>query len=411
MFFRSCLSFTLLATLAVAEPLTPEAATRLALQNHPELAAARALVAEAEAGASGLGRLPNPELETEFAAGSEERGRFEIGLNQRFPRSSRLRLERAVAAESVALARLEIAVREAEVAARVREALVEHAAARAAVGLAEKQAALAREFAESQAAQAGAGQLSALDAAQARFAAREIELSLLDLRAEAGAAAAQLAAAFGGELDTAATDDAEPPLVDLSLPAAPAETRSPAARADLQLAERALAAGEAEVSLARSNGKEDFTAGLFVEGEQDTDAFGENERELKFGLRFSIPLPVRDVSAPAVASKQAARRRLALERDALAASARREAAVTAAALRSRHAAALALAGELLPAAREHLAATEAAYRRGEIEIAQVFRARERLAEIERSDLAARQAYHLAVVRHLAATGNLVAPAQ
>lgn len=422
MFFRSCLPFTLLATLAVAEPPTPEAATRLALQNHPELAAARALVAEAEAGASGLGRLPNPEFETEFALGDEERGRFEIGLNQRFPRSSRLRLERVVAAESVALARLEIAVREAEVAARVREALIDHAAARAAVALAEKQAALAREFAESQAAQAGAGQLSALDAAQARFAAREIELSLLDLRAEADAAAAQLAAALGREVGAEAramddanansnTTDPETPLVDLSLPAAPAEARSPAARADLQLAERALAAGEAEVSLARFSGQDDFSAGLFVEGEQDTDAFGSNERELKVGLRFSFPLPVRDVAAPAVASKQAARRRLALERDALAAAARREAAVTAAALRSRHAAALALAGELLPAAREHLAATDAAYRRGEIEIAQVFRARERLAEIERSDLAARQAYHLAVVRHLAATGNLVASAQ
>ena len=392
-----------LATLAVAEPLTPGAATRLALERNPGLAAARALVAEAEARASGLGRLPNPEFEGEFAAGSRERGRIGLGLTQRFPRAARLRLERKAAAETIALARLEIAAREAETAARVQQAVIDLAAARAGIALARNQAALAREFADAQTALATRGQLSSLDAAQARFAAREAELGSADLRAGEAAAAARLATDLGFEAEIALEVTA-----DLALPPAPPPPGEPGRRADLALAEGALSVGEAELFLARAAGREDYAVGVFVEGEQERGDLGDRERDLLVGLRVSVPLPVRNVAAPAVAEKQAARRRLVLERDALALSARNEAAAAASALHARHAAALALADELLPAAREHLAATAAAQARGEAEMAQVFRARERLSEIERSDLAARHAYHLAAVRHLAATGRLLA---
>ena len=386
---------------AFAEPLTPAAAARLALANNPELVAARGLVAEVEARASGMGRLPNPELETEFAAGARERGRIEVGLSQRFPRTARLRLERKVAAEAVALARLEIAVREAEIAARAQAAVLDLAAARAGLGLVEKQAALAREFAEAQAGQAAEGQLSALVVAQARFAARETEFGLAERRAEEALAVGALAAVLGGEADATFEVDA-----NLALPPEAPSPSGLGPRGDLALAERALAAGDAEVSLARASGREDYIAGVFVEGEQERDALGDRERELLVGLRFSVPLPVRDVAAPAVAEKQAARRRLVLERDALAFAARSEVAASGSVLRSRHAAALALANELLPAAREFLAATSAAHARGEAEFSDIFRARERLAEVERADLAARHTYHLALVRHLAATGHL-----
>ena len=93
---------------------------------------------------------------------------------------------------------------------------------------------------------------------------------------------------------------------------------------------------------------------------------------------------------------------MALEREARVREAVNEVAASATEVRARHVAARAIAAELLPAARAHLAATEAAYARGEIDSAPVFRARERLAEIERSDLAARLAYHRAAVRRLSA---------
>ncbi|MEN9841149.1 MAG: hypothetical protein RL376_949, partial [Verrucomicrobiota bacterium] len=160
MITRTLLTFCLLPVLAAAEPLTLDAATRLALAQNPGLAAARELIAEAEARASGLGRLPNPELETEFALGRQGRGRIEIGLSQTFPRASRLRLERRVAAESILLARREVALAELALTARTRLAVLELAAAQSELALAEKQAALARKFADAQTAQARAGQVS-----------------------------------------------------------------------------------------------------------------------------------------------------------------------------------------------------------------------------------------------------------
>jgi outer membrane protein TolC len=397
MIFRTLLPFCLLTALAAAEPLTPEAATRLALAQNLDLAAARELIAEAEARASGLGQLPNPELETEIALGRQGRGRVEIGLSQTFPRASRLRLERRVAAESLHLARREVALAELTIVSRTRLAVLELAAAQSELELAENQAALAREFAAAQAAQAREGQVSGLDSTQAALVAREAELAVAPLRAAQAAASMQLASLLAREANAGLTA-----AVDLALPPDEAAVPPPGLCADAALAEAQLNAADAEVALARSQGREDFKLGVFIEGDQDRDDTGGRDQQAMLGVRFSMPLPVRSVAAPLVAEKQAARRRVALEREARVREAVNEVAASATEVLARHVAARALAAELLPAARAHLAATEAAYGRGEIDSAPVFRARERLAEIERSDLAARLAYHRAAVRRLSA---------
>ena len=382
----------LLATFALAEPLTPETATRLALENDPELSAARELITEAEARASGLGRLPNPELETEVALGREGRGRIEIGVAQTFPRASRLRLERRVADESLLLARSEVALAERVVVARVRLAVLALAAAQAEEDLAQKQAGLAREFAVAQATQARAGQVSSLDASEADLTAREAELAVALPRA-ARTAAAALATLLGRDPAEAIAVE-----LDLSLPSDEAAVPPPGPCAEVALAEARLNAADAEIALARTLGREDFRIGVFVEGEQVRSDFGDREQEAMLGLRFSMPLPTRSVAGPFVAEKQAARRRAAHEREARAREARHELAAGAAEVSARHGAARAIAADLLPAARGLLAATEAARARGEVDQRAVFRARARLAEIERSDLAARHAYHRAAVR-------------
>lgn len=399
MFFRTLLPFSVLAALAAAGPLTPETALRLALEQNPELTAARERIAEAEACGSGLGRLPNPELETEAALGRQGRARIEIGISQTFPRASRLHLERRFADESILLARREVALAEQALAARIRVAVLELAAAQAGLQLAEKQATLARELAVAQTAQARAGQLSSLDAAQTELMAREAELAAALPRAAQTAAALQLATLLGRE------PDAEPlsVAVDLSLPPEEAAVPPPGICTDPILAWAPLNAADAEVALARTQGREHFKLGVFAEGEQDRDEFGGHDQQAMLGVRFSIPLPVRNVAAPVIAEKQAARRRVVLEREASIRAATSEVAASAIELRARHATARALAVELLPAARAHLFATEAAYGRGEIDSTAVFLARERVAEIERADLAARIAYHRAAVRRLSAS--------
>lgn len=397
MFFRTLLPCCVFTALAAAEPLTFDAATRVALEQNSELAAARELIAEAEARASGLGLLPNPEIETEVALGRQGRGRIEVGLSQTFPRASRLRLERRVADQTLLLARREVALAELAVVGRTRLAVLELAAAQAERALVEQQAALAREFARAQTAQVRAGERSALDAAEAELIAREAELALALPRAAQAAASMQLATVLGREADAALRV-----AVDLTLPSDEAAVPPPGLCADVDLAEAQLSAADAEIALARSTGREDFQVGIFVEGEQERDALDEREQEAMVGVRFKMPLPVRSVAGPLVAEKQAARRRVALEREARVREAVNEVAASATEVRARHAAARAFANELLPAARAHLAATEAARARGEIDSAPVFRARERLAALERSDLVARLAYHRSALRRMSA---------
>jgi cobalt-zinc-cadmium efflux system outer membrane protein len=395
MFFRTLFPFCALAALAAAEPLTTETAIRLALENHPQLEAARALITEAEARSSGLGRLPNPEMETELALGRQERGRIEIGLSQTFPRASRLRGERHMAHESIRLARHEVAFAELTTAARVRLAVVELAAAQAELALAERQAVLARELARSQSSQVKSGQLSSLDATQAELIAREAELALAVPRAARATAALALSTALGREADATLSVS-----YDLSLPPEAGAIPPPGPCAEVAITEAKLGSADAELALARLHSREDFRVGVFVEGEQERSEPGEREGEAMLGVRFSVPLPVRNISAPRVAEKQAARRRVALEGEARLLKMRNELAANEAELLARHGFAAAFARELLPAVKAHVAATEAAFARGEIETSLVFRARERLAEIERSDLAARHAYHRAAVRRL-----------
>jgi hypothetical protein len=55
-------------------PLTADSAVALGIKGNKELAAARFLLQEAEGRARGSGRLPNPELEAEVAAGQDFEG-------------------------------------------------------------------------------------------------------------------------------------------------------------------------------------------------------------------------------------------------------------------------------------------------------------------------------------------------
>lgn len=401
MILRVSLSTCLLAYLAVAEPLTPESASLLALTHNPRLVAARAVIEEAEARASGFGRLPSPELETEIAAGDHAGGRIEVGLSQAFPRTTRLRLERRVAKETLALARREVAVAEAETVTRVHYALINLVATTADLELVERhavrldaQAAAHRQLAET-------GQLAKLEATQADLIAREQTLVVHQARSIQFAAKASLAAELG--LSPKALPATS---YDLALPASPTQDLHLARRADLALSEASLAAGESELALARASGSEPWKLGVYIEGERSRDDFGAAENEALLGLRFSLPLPFRDVAAAAITEKQAARRRLLLERDALTATARTELELALAEVASRYHTARVIGRELLPAARAHHSATEAAQARGEAPSTQVFQSAERVAALERSELSARHAYHLAHVRALATAGLL-----
>lgn len=397
-------SFLLLFSLGSAfaqTRLTPAGTTRLALSRNPELQAARQIVAEAEARSHGSGRLSNPELGLEVAGGQDFEGRVEVALTQWFPVTSRLRWERKLSSLQIAMARLEVADKELQLVTATQLARVELAAAQEARSLAARQIRTTDTEAESLNKQAAEGLASGLDAGSTALTSGEIRLQQAALQVEEAAASARLATLLGLSADNPLTTE------PLTLPAAlPAKTAT-LARPDLQLAELAVEAGDADVLLARSSRWQDVGVGIFAEGERTRDEPEGIEPEGLLGMRVSIPFPFWQNGSAKVAEKQVGRQRLESQLSALQLAARNEASSAWQAMKIRYEAARQTSSDVLPAARKLLADTTSAQQRGETEIAQVFRARERLMALERADLEARKAFHLARIQWLAATGTLL----
>lgn len=390
--------FALSAQAALA--LTAETAARLAREQNPELVAARSLIEESQARTLSTGRLANPELQTEIAGGQDWEGRVSVGITQRFPLTARLRLERELSALDVELARLEVRERERQIEVATRKAFYELAAARASIAQAQRQTALAQAFAESIAQGLPQGFGSQLDADQAALAAGTLHASGGSLRSLEIAAAAQLNTLLGRSADAPISVNDS-----LDLPKEIPAKRPVGVRADLLLAEAAVRAGAAEVSLAKASRWEDVSVGGFVEGERFRDEPVGIEPEALVGIQFSMPLPIWQNGSGKVTEKQAAQRRQAQKLQALRFSIHNEALAAYSILATRYQSAWDLTWKLVPAAQKQVADAEAAYARAELDITTVFRTREKLVEIEATALEARKNYFVAYAEWLAALGE------
>lgn len=387
-FFSLLILLTFSASAAQAEmPVTAESSAKLARERNPDLVAARGLIDEAEARVRTTGRLSNPELGTEIAGGQDFEGRVSIGITQRFPMTSRLRLERELSAFEVDMARLEVRERERQIAVAARSAFYELAAAEASIVLARQQTALADDFAKSIAQGNTEGFGSELDVQQAALAADLLRGREDVLRSEVIRASARLNGLIGRPADTELLVKES-----LVLPKAIPASRAMGLRSDLQLAELALRAGATDVSLAKAKRWDDVGVGLFVEGERFRDEPGGIEPEALVGIQFSVPLPFWQNGEGQVAEKEAALKRKAQQLEALRFAVRNESLAAYQVMSARYRAAAQVAEKLVPAARKQVADAESAYGRAELDIQRVFLARDRLSEIESAALEARKDY-------------------
>ncbi len=374
-------------------------AVRFALTNNRDLRAARLTVSAAEARVRGAGRLSHPEIEATVAGGQDFQGRVEIGLTQRFPLTARLRLEKEISRLEIDAAQAEVAEREREIVAKVREAFLHSARAREARLLRSRQAELGATFTKSLQSRVTEGFDSPLDAAEAALEAVRLQAQVAELRAEEESATGKLAALLGMPGNETLTVKDIP-----ALPNSPPAAGSPTNRPDIRLAEIAIEAAEKDLGLARAMRWEDIGVGVFVEGERFRDEPEGIEPEGLVGLRLSVPLPVWNNGEAAVEERKAiAQRRIELLQ-AIRLTAAHEAASAWRQMKARFEAARQMQNEALPAARELLADIQAAHERGETDAQRLFRIRERLIAIETETLESRAQFHLARAAWLHATG-------
>jgi len=395
-----------MAGLAVgAEPeelrlVTARDAALTAVVNHPGLRAARRLIAEAEGRSFASGRLSNPELEVEMAGGQGSEGRVEAGVMQRFPLTSRLRLERELSKLEIEAARLEVAEQERRVAAEAGEAFINLVGLRELIALKVEEGSLARRFSESLKRRVAEGWASTLDAERSDLVVTRIELERSELKAQEIAAAGEFATRLGLAAEAIELPDRLDPA-----PSFPAR-RQAIDRTDLRLARLAAESAEVGVSLAKAERWEDVGLGVFVEGERFRDEPEGIEPEALVGMRVNIPLPLWSNGTGKVMENEARAGRRSAEVEALQLAIRNEIDAAYREMQLRYDAARSAGKILLPAARRQVESTKRAYDRGEVELESVFRASERLSEMEAIALDARKGFHLAMIRWLTAVGGL-----
>lgn len=195
-------AFPLLGAASSGNPLTAESAAALAIKGNKELTAARFVLQEAQGRARGVGRLPNPELETEVAAGQNLEGRVSVGILQRFPLTGRLRLERQLSDWDLRMAELEVREQEWQITVAVRKAFVDLACAREALSISSRQAESSAALTKTVEAAVEAGFRSKLDLQEAELSAANLKAKAESLRGLEMEAAARLNEWLGCSADT-----------------------------------------------------------------------------------------------------------------------------------------------------------------------------------------------------------------
>lgn len=373
---------------------------RRTIAHNPELAAARWRIEEARGRHLGAGRRSNPEVGLEFKQSHEFReGAVAVSLDQKFPLTARLKLEKSVSARLVDAAELEVRDAERQMIAESQSLAVKLLALDKQKALRQQQLELATKLSKFASDRSASGEISPLDAAQAQVDSQRLVLESRKLEAERISLLGMLKPKLGiKDTDTLALAG--------ELPAAALPGKAGwAQRPDYQLSRINEDVAQQSIDLAKSRKWEDIRVGLMAEGERMEDAPDGLGNTGFFGFRVSLPLPFWNENEGEIAEKTAGAQRALAETRALAASISNEAT----AARAEMAANLSLATEtkdkLLPLVLEQTERLEKAYETGQTDLLTVLRVREQRLQLETAVLDATRDFHLARIRYEAATGK------
>lgn len=374
-------------------------ATRVRADN-PVLAAARLRIAEARGRLVQSGRLRNPEVEFDYARNTSMPREHTLGvaLVQRFPVTARLRLEKEVSQTQLAAAEAEVRDAERKLIAQARTTAVKLLALRSQRELRSKQLTNSREQTAFLQKRAESGEASAVDTAQVELESRMLETEILQLSVEEVAMAGELRPLLGIAGTEPLNLDGE-----LAAPAAPASA-GVSARPDVQAAQLTADAARTEVAKERANRFEDVGVGVVYQRERTEDAPDGLSTDQMLGVKVSIPLPLWNTNRGRIEEAEAAAERARLEADALRFNANAEADAAAAEMGALAKLLGELDAKLLPKAAELEERLRQSYAAGQTPLIETLRARDRRLQLQRQRLDALRDYHLARVRHEAATG-------
>jgi cobalt-zinc-cadmium efflux system outer membrane protein len=299
-----------IASLWLAEPAwaqgsaAPDIALRefvfSVLSDHPALRQAQAELDAARAQARGQAQpLYNPEIELEYEEALDNSK--SVGLSQTLDLSGKRRARANVATAEVVAAEARFAIARKTILANLLIALSDYQTRRDAVRIAEQRVRLDEEFLALAERRNRAGDLPQSDLLTARLTLAEARAAASTASIEFSQAEERLIAVVGGVMPP------PPPLTGSPLQKSPSiEVVNVDALPELQSAQADADAARSFVNVAKRNRIPDPTLGVRV-GEQRSafDPLGQRESSTLFGVRLSIPLPIRNTFSAEVDAARA----------------------------------------------------------------------------------------------------------
>ncbi|SKA86338.1 Outer membrane protein TolC [Prosthecobacter debontii] len=383
------------AASAPALTLNLESIPRRVKSHHPSLKAARLAVDEAKGRQLGAGRLSNPTagLEAQYESRVSP-GSVTFSIDQNFPLTRRLRLEKQLTSQLVMAAEYEVMEVQRRLIGEALELGVKLLALDKQRALREQQTALARKLSEFAATRAEAGELSALDAVQAQVDAQRLLSDSRRIEAESVSLKGRLKAMLGLAVEESLTLQGNLP--PLTFPAQASWQK----RSDYQLAQTKVVAAQTDADLAHAKRWQDLSVGVFAAREkQDAEHTG------YAGIRFSLPLPFWNRNQGEIAEKRASVERAQLESKALASQISHEAQTAHQEMEANATLVRDTRDKLLPLMKTQTDRLEKAYEAGQTDLLTILRARDQRLELEAALLDAIRDFHLARIRYEAAVGK------
>lgn len=410
-----CSLLLLLVLVAGQAPLVgaPRAVTRdeaiqMAFANHPDLKVAAIQIDRAASRLRWSGRLENPELELSVSDDgvglNEGEGNYSVAFAQRFPLTARLRNEKGLRRHQVILAKAEIAERRRELAGEIDLALIELLAVQERRRLVADGISLNDEIQGFLEKLAAAGEVSKLDAMQAKLAARTLGQERERLAAQEKQQRLALLRLLGLEATTDLPLDASLLLPEAAPPSQAELETILSRRPDHVLALAKIDQASAALVLEESKRWEDVSLKFFVEGEKSTDAPNGLERNTFTGIGLSIPLPLRQRNEDGIAQAKLDGEEATRSVEAARFQIRGECEEAYRARSDSWLLASEAAGELPTLAKQQLEAVRAAHGIGEATFLQVRQAQEQLLEVRGAALDFLTDYHRAEARVRLVTG-------
>ena len=367
--------------------------------DNPELVAARFRIDEALGLAKQSGLLSNPTLDTGLSHNSRTaEGSIEIGITQKFPLTNRLKIEKEISSTGIQAAEAEVKNVERLIIAEARQEFVKVLAIQERKSLLKQQQNLATELANFITEKSKQGEISPLDAAQAKLASLKMISQERQLSTEETAALGKLRPLLGLTPETKVTLSGNP-----SGKTQPNNTSIQ--RPDLTSAKLQLRAAETGILLEEANRREDVGLSLFAAGERTEDAPNGLENETILGFKLSIPLPFWNNNQGKIDVANARRNLKNQEVKALANQIEHEAHTALNEMRQWSALINELNEKLLPLAKEQTDLLEKAYREGQADLQAILNSRDQTLELLATQIDATREFHLANIRYQAASGK------